>query len=375
MGSFSSSKNKSESQESSESFVDPFQARFLNDLRFRNQDTLNQTEGAAGFSNNLSDSLGATGNVFLDQLAQLLGGGGAVGDSVSGLQDVGGSDLFQQILSGLSGGGAGDSALARLSQPGGGGGALAGTDSLQSLADNGIGDVSGLLEQGAGVEESISLLDRVLQENLESTAGTIAGQSTLAGGTGGSRQAFATGVAGQRTQTEFRQGATDILNRDLSERRQLAPQLLQADANTRLAAGGALQSGDLGQRGLSVQQGGLELAAAQGLNQSGEVGTSQLLDLLNTQLGGLFQAGQLDLGETGAGIAGAQAGLDSLGSLFDLGIGRFAGAFSPLLAAASVLGSPTVLGRSQGSSRGTGNATRFSILDFGGGSAGGGGGG
>ena len=151
-------------------------------------------------------------------------------------------------------------------------------------------------------------------------------QSPLQGATGGSRQALATGLAGQEAQRQFGQGATQLLAQDFAGRQQLAPQLV----GQQLQAGALLNQGNL-------QQSQQALSAFQAAAGAGTTAA---------------------FGQTGA----AQTGLGALGGLFDLGLGQFGAEFQPLLNLAQILGPATVL--SLDKSFGRAEETSFG-LDFG----------
>ena len=186
----------------------------------------------------------------------------------------------------------------------------------------GVGDaISGLLNFGQagaqapgvnpGVGGQISALQDAIQANLQATTGTIAGQATLQGQTGGSRQALATGLAAQESQRQFAGGAAGLISQDFAQ--QQATGLAQSQQRL-----GALQA-------------------------AGQIGN------------------QAALGQAGAG----QAGLGALGGLFELGLGGFGAAFSPLQQLAQLLGSPTVLSQAQSqqtrSASGFGSGSSFDL--------------
>ena len=190
---------------------------------------------------------------------------------------------------------------------------------LLNFAGQGSGiDLQGLLEPGAHLPGALSSLDEAIQRNLGSTLGTISGSATLQGQTGGDREAFFASEAGASAQREFAGGASALIGSDLASRRQL---------------GGVAA-------GLDVATRGQDLSA-------------------------LTSAGGLGLAQQGQNVGAAGAGISALGPLFNLGLGGFNAAFNPLLAFASILGSPTVLGTQTGA--GSSSSQNFGFLNFGGG--------
>jgi len=261
-------KQKQSSQQSSQqssfgqSFVAPFQQQFLERL------------------------FGQANTVASQQLAspvpQKLGG-----------QLLGQGQDFQNILGGIS----------RSFAPGvgGEGGAIQG---LLGFARGG-GEFDQLLGESPGLQGSLGSLQDAIQQNLAATAGTIGGQATLQGQTGGSRQALATGLAGQEAQRQFAGGASQLIGQDFAARQALAPQILAAQS-------GAFQA-----------------------------------------------AGQLGLQQRASQVGAAQSGLGSLGSLFNLGLAPGQAAFGPLEQLAQILGPAIQLSfqQSQGSGTGTGSGS------------------
>ncbi len=300
---FSSSEQQSGSQSASSSFVDPLQQNFLQQL-FGQAQTLanNQLAPISQAANQLSSGLLTGGQQFIQGLQGAASGlGTGVGASIG--------QLLAQFGGGQQGG-----------LPG------------QQLIQGAGASAQGLLGQNPALAQSTSMLQDLIQNNLQATAGTIAGQATLQGATGGSRQALATGLAGQEAQRQFGQGATALLSQDFAARQQLAPQLV----------GQQLQAGQLLNQG-ALQQSQQQLAALQAA-------------------GGL--GNQAQFGQTGA----AQTGLGALGGLFDLGLGAFGAEFQPLLALSQILGPATVLSESTSSAFGRGSQSGFNI-GFGGSSS------
>jgi len=154
--------------------------------------------------------------------------------------------------------------------------------------------IQSLLAPGEQLQGQLSFLNENIQRNLASTLGTIGGQATLGGQTGGDRQAFFSSQAGQEAQRLFAGQAANLTAADLAARRQLSGVVA-----------------------------GQQLGAAVGL-------------------------GQLGLGQQQVGGQLAQAGLQQLQPLFNLGLAPFEAEFQPLLNQAQVVGPPTVLGTQAG---------------------------
>jgi hypothetical protein len=289
--SFGKSQGSQQSQQSSQSFIDPAQLPFLSNLRSAAQDlAFSQAGPISAQANQLSSGLLTGGQQFLQGLQ------GAAGGLAPGVAPaLGGLLTFQ---------GPDQSAANALIQGAGQG-------------------APQLLQQSPALQGQVDALQQAIQANLAATSGTIAGQATLQGGTGGSRQALATGLAGQEAQRQFGQGASNLFAQDFATRQALAPQLLQ----TQLGAGQALQQG-----------------ALQGSQQ---------------QLGALGVLGQLGLGAGQAQTDAALGGLGSLSGLFNLGMSPFAAQFAPLLALNEIIGRPTVLQTSQGTSSGSSESFNF----------------
>ena len=247
-----------------------------------------QTGPISDTANALSQNLLTSGQQFIQGLqGQASGLGQGVGDAIGGLLQFG--------------------------QTGGG---LPGTGFLQNAAAS----AQGLLGPNPALGAQTAALQDAIQSNLAATTGTIAGQATLGGSTGGSRQALATG---QEAQRQFGQGAANLFSQDFATRQQLAPQLV----GQQIAAGNALNQAQLGQ------------------------GQNQLQALLGA--GNLGNAGQQ--GQVGA----AGVGLGALPGQFDLGIAPFGAEFSPLMALSQIIGRPTVLTESSNTSSGSGSGFSF----------------
>ena len=240
------SKSESESTQTSQSFVDPRQVPFLDQLR---QLGLNlaqgQTSQIGSVASQLSGQLGGIGG-------QLLGGiQGQAGQFAPGAASA---------ISGL---------LGIAQDP------LAGTSQLEQLAAGG-GALSGLSGPGSQLGGQLTALDEAIQRNLQSTLGSIGGQATLQGQVGGDRQAFFSSEAGGEAQRAFASGASDLLASDLAQRRQLA--------GVSLGAAQSLQQGDVARGGLLAAAGGLGLTQ-QGQNiGAGQAGLGSLTDLFNLGL-------------------------------------------------------------------------------------------
>ena len=273
------SKSEEQSQQTSKQFIDPNQVPFLDFLRRAGQSLASaQISSIGGVADQLSGQLGGIGGELLGGIQDQAGSfGPGVAQAQAGLLN------FQPGQSGL--------------------------------------DFQGLLEPGAHLPGALSSLDEAIQRNLASTLGTIGGQATLQGQTGGDRQAFFSSEAGAASQREFAGGAAALIGSDLASRRALGPAVA-----------------------------GLELSQLQ-------VGGQQQIDALST-------AGQIGLAQQGTNVGAAGTGLDALGGLFDLGIAPFAAAFAPLLALAGIIGPPAIVGESQGS--GFSEKGSFNILSFGG---------
>ncbi len=329
MGAIGKSEDTQQSTSSSQSrtFLEPGQVPFFNALFGDTAALAGQQLGQIGpQAQQLAGQLGGQGNVLLDALSGQAQGGQqfqGVGQAISGLGNVGDNPLFQQLQGRAGAGGPGDEILQGL-----------GRDT--SLTDS-------LLGPNPALAGSLSALDQAIQQNLASTTGTIAGQATLQGATGGSRQALATGLAGQEAGRQFAQGASQLIGQDFANRQALAPQL-------------------------QAQQLQAQLGAAQALNQGNQFGTNVLSQLLGSQLGGLEAAGGLG---TAAGLgagqlqgSAAQAGLGALSGLFNLGLAPFGAAFSPLLQASQIFGAPTVLSEQSSTGQGTRDASSFDLEVF-----------
>lgn len=305
-----SSSTQTRSSTDRDTFIAPQQLGALQGL-YGGATNLQQllTPGAVGF---------AQGSVFgpgglLTQGSQLAGGlqnlaAGRFGQGLS--QTIG--QLQQQ--------GMGQSAAGGLDL----GGQLQGTQALQGLSTSDALSQS-LLQPNPALQGSLDVLGQNIQENLRASLGTLGSQAGLAGARGGARQALAAGQLAGDASRAFAGQAGDLISQDFATRQQLAPALLQADQASQLAAAQGLQTGDLATRGLQLDQARL-MDAFQGLNTTA-----------------LSQAGQLGLGAADTQRQAGVQGIDSLASLFGLGLGGFTGGFGPLTEAARIIGAPAIL--------------------------------
>ena len=303
-------KSRQESQTVSQSFVDPRQVPFLDFLRQQGQALAQSQQGIGGVASQLSGQLGGTGQQLLGGIADQSGmfAPGAA-TAISGLLGIAQDPLAQQIGQVGTGALPGQAALAELAA---GGGAL-----------------SGLTGPGSQLGGQLTALDESIQRNLQSTLGSLGGQATLAGQTGGDRQAFFSGQAADTAQRAFAAESSNLLAADLAQRRALAP--------VSVAAAATAQQGVLAQGGL-------------------------LQGLLGTIAGGLGTGGALGLGQQAGNVGAASAGINALAPLFNLGLAPFAAEFAPLQALAGIIGPPTVIGTGQTEAQ----QRSFNILSFGG---------
>lgn len=265
----SKSRNRSQSQSSGSSFLAPFQVPFLQSLQGQASQLATQNAAPAQqFASNL------TFNELLPQARQFLGG----------LQDTASGRFGQGLQQSIRG--------------------------LQDFA--GSSEVSdALLQQNPGLPGSLDALSQAIQNNLQATTGTIAGQAGLQGAFGGSRQALATGLAAEEANRNFAQGASQLISQDFAGRQALAPQIMQQ-----------------------------QVQALQGAGQLG-LGANQLQ--AQAQLGG---------------VPALQGGLQ-------LGMAPFSAGFGPLLQAAGII-QPITLSQQQSTSRGKGDAFSVGLPEFGG---------
>ena len=366
MGGKSKSSQRSRQSSTSESFIAPFQVPLFQNLgNVAQQVAFGQLPNVGATAQQLGGQFLSQGQNFLGSLGDISGGslGQGFNSAVSGLQNLAGDNaITQQILAG--GSNVGQQSLEALARGGAGSvssSPLSGTSLLQS-AGQGFGQLA--LQPNPGLQGSLDALNAAINTNLESTLGTIAGQATLAGGTGGSRQALASGLAAQESQRSFASGASGLISQDFAARQALAPALIEGQ----LAAGQALNQGDLGLRGLlsqaSLADQGNQIAAAQAAQAGSQGQQSALLGLLGQQTGALGALGNLGLGGTAAQLDASNAGIAGAQNLFNLGISPFNAAFSPLLQLSQILGSPTVLNRGTQESRGRSKGGSFQIAPF-----------
>ena len=150
-----------------------------------------------------------------------------------------------------------------------------------------------------------SLGQDIGQQFQEQVLPGIRGSAVQVGALGGGRAQIAEGLAAQRSQQTFGSLAAGLRQQDLAQQQQAAFGLQQ----------GALQGGAL---------------AGQGAAQQGQF---------------------------------AQAGLGSLGGLFNLGLAPFGAQFQPLQQLSGLVGQPTVLSQQQqrSQSQGTGSSSGFNV--------------
>ena len=303
-------KSRETSQTSSQSFVDPRQVPFLDFLRQAGLDLAQSQSGIGGVASQLSGSLGGLGGELLGGIgsqAQTFAPGAA--SSIAGLLGLAQDPLAGQIAQF-------------------GTGELPGQAQLAELAAGG-GALSGLTGPGSQLGGQLTGLDEAIQRNLQSTLGSIGGQATLAGQTGGDRQAFFSGQAADTAQRAFASEASNLLASDLAQRRALAP--------VSLGAATGLQQGALAQGGL-------------------------LQGLLSSISGGLSAGGALGLGQQASNVSAGVSGIQALAPLFNLGLAPFAAEFAPLQALADIIGPPAIVGQQFGEAQ----QRSFNILSFGG---------
>ena len=327
MGGFSKSQQRSRtrsfSNQDSRTFVDPRQQQFLDFMRLQGTALASNQQGRIGsVADQLSGELGGRGRGLLDTIQQFSTA------SVPSTQDA-----IGQLLN------VGDGGVTS---------SLAGVPSADLARIAGGGAVDALLTPGAQLEGQTGALSDAIQRNLEQTLGTLGSQATLAGQTGGDRQAMFAGQLGEEALRSFERGAGDLFASDLASRRGLAADVLGIEAG----AAGALQQGGLQEAGI-------------------------LASLLGLQTGAAGTAGQLGLAERGSQLGAATAGGGFLPTLMNLGLSPFQAEFGPLLALSSIIGAPTTLstqrGRSVSRSRSRGDAIAASVGIGGGGGGGGGG--
>ena len=318
----SKSKQSSKSQQASSgnTFLAGFQQPFLQGLFSQ----------ASQVQQSIQDPLTAAAQQLSGQLQGV--GQGLLGGLQGAAQGL--PDGLQNILAQLTG-----------QQPSAGvaGQALPGQSTMQALAQFGGAQPNQFSQfisgENPAIQGQIGALDEAIQRNLQSTLGSIGGQATLAGQTGGGRQQLASGMAAGEAQRAFASGASGLLGQDYATRAALVPQL-------------AAQQ-------LQGQQ--LQLGAAQALDQSALAQGDLQTRLAALQQGGLQSAGNLLLQGQGQQLGAAQTGLGSLGDLFNLGLGGYQAAFSPLQSLAGILGPAILLSQqsSTGASKGSGSSFGF----------------
>ena len=247
MVAFGSSKSQSTSQ--GQTFVDPQQSGFLQQLR----------QGAQGLQQGLQGP-------------------------ISGLFDVAGNlqQQGQEFLTGLPGVQAALQNIPGLAQFGqaGGQGFQQGLDQLGQQAQGQTPALQALQQQAFGqnpvLGQQIGQLGQDINRQFEQMLPGITSQAVGGGQLGGGRQGVAQGLLGQSAIDAFQRGATDLRGGDITRQLQAASQLAGFQGQ---AAG---QLGQLGGQGF--------LGGGQ-LGQAGQLGAGQL------GLGGLGQLqGQFNLG-------------------------------------------------------------------------------
>ena len=233
-GSLSTSKQQSTS--SQQSFIDPSQAPFLQQLRSqatgvqRNQQSqIGPTLGALG------QNLSAQGQGFLGGLQGTQGELGQFGGADFG-QGQAGIEGLQGIVSGAN-------------------------PAARALQQQAQGQNPFLQQQITGVGEDIN---QQLQRQLGGTG--IAGEANLAGQLGGARQGVEAGLAQQGALQQFQRASTQLRSNDIGRQLQASSGLLgfQGQAAGQLA-------------GLGQQQGlGNQASALQGLLGQGQLGLGGL---------------------------------------------------------------------------------------------------
>ncbi len=205
-------------------------------------------------------------------------------------------------------GGLGQGFLGQLGQ-----GALGNLASQQSLAQSVNQAISGqgpgadflqqrLSQQNPFLNQQIAALGQDIgQAFQESILPGIRRNAVSVGGLGGGRQGVAEGLAAEGVTRQFAQQAANLRASDLAQRQIAAAQLAQ-----NALAGGQLAGAGVGQQ-----------------------------------------------------LAASQAGLAALPGQFDLGLSPYAAQFAPLQALAGVVGAPTVLNTSQGTTRSSGRSFQF----------------
>ena len=331
------------------SFVAPFQVPFLQSL----------FGGAAGVAGQQAGQIGpaaqALGGQIQPGLMQLLGG---LGQQAQATPAAGAINQLQQLQAGP---------VAEL-LGGIGQGAPAGQAALQGIVGAQAPNIAGGAP-AVSFQPQIDALGADINQQLGRTLGTIGSAAGLAGGFGGSRQALASGLAGEGALDAFTRGAGALRGQEsLAAAAQAAQtQQLQAQAQQQTGAN-ALQAA------LGIQQGGLAQTGIQ---------SQSLLGLLGQQFGGAQAAGQLGLGQQAGQLGAATAGIAGAPTAFNLGLAPFGAEFSPFSNLAGILGPAIINSLSQSSgfqqgssfaeSQSTSEGNAATLFPFGGDDGGGGG--
>ena len=234
-GSLSSSKSRSQSTQ--ESFVDPSQAPFLQQLRQQAQGLQGQQQGQIGSLFGLSEGLQGQGQGFL-----------------GGLQGTQGQ-LGQFGQAGFGQGQAGIDALTGIAQ-----GTNPAAQALQAQATG----------QNPFLQQQIDQLGGDITRQFERGLQGVRGEAVGGGQLGGGRQGVAEGLLGESAQRQFAQSSTALRNADLGRQLQASSGLLGFQGQ---AAG---QLGQLGQQqGLQNQQSQLQGLLGQGQLGLGGLGALQ----------------------------------------------------------------------------------------------------
>ena len=238
-GSLSSSKSKSQSTQ--ESFVDPAQSPFLQQLRSAAQNLSGEQQ---------------------QQIGQLFG-------LSQGLQQQG-----QGFLGGLQGTQQG---LGQLGQAGFGQG-QAGIDALTGIAQGTNPAAQALQQQAQGqnpfLQQQIEQLGGDVTRQFERGLQGVRGEAVGGGQLGGGRQGVAEGLLGESATRQFAQGATQLRNQDIQRQFEASSQLLQQQGFAGAQLGGLGQ-----QQGLGNQQ--AQLGGLLGQGQLGLGGLGQLQGQFN----------------------------------------------------------------------------------------------
>ena len=234
-GSLSSSKSRSQSTQ--ESFVDPAQGPFLQQLRGSAQQLAGQQQGQIGDLFGLSQNL-------LGQGTGLLGG-------LQGTQQ----GLGQFGQAGFGQGQAGIDALTGIAQ---------GTNpAAQALQRQATGQNPFLQQQ---IEQLGGDITRQFERGIQATNVEAVGAGQLGGG----RQGVAQGLLGESATRQFAQGTTALRNQDIQRQFDASSQLLQQQGFA-----GAQLGGLGGQQGLQNQASQLQGLLGQGQLGLGGLGALQ----------------------------------------------------------------------------------------------------